>query len=180
MSSPSSTSRPSALAQVCRAWPYCWLRVVIEGVGDPGRYVPSAIARRRSAARRMYALGSDSSPIDTLVPYSIGKVANRNASTVVDRGRGRPKGCTLFGMYLWSLFGHDLMERPILHGITDDLAKAMRAAEPPLKDGRAFICVIEEVRMRINVTGLEENYAATGKRWNGRRNTSDGVHWRLC
>lgn len=83
-------------------------------------------------------------------------------------------------MYLWSLFGHDLMERPVLYGITDDLAKAMRAAEPPLKDGRAFICVIEEVRMRINVTGLEENYAATGKRWNGRRNTSDGVHWRLC
>jgi hypothetical protein len=83
-------------------------------------------------------------------------------------------------MYLWSLFGYDLMERPVLHGITDDLAKAMRAAEPPLKDGRAFICVIEEVRMRINVTGLEENYAATGKRWNGRRNTSDGVHWRLC
>lgn len=82
-------------------------------------------------------------------------------------------------MYLWSLFGYDLMERPILHGVTDDLAKAMRAVEPQLKDGRAFICVIEEVRMRINVTGLEENYAATGRRWNGRRNTSDGVHWRL-
>ncbi len=82
-------------------------------------------------------------------------------------------------MYLWSLFGYDLTERPILHGVTDDLAKAMRAVEPQLKDGRAFICVIEEVRLRINVTGLEDNYAATGKRWNGRRNTSDGVHWRL-
>jgi hypothetical protein len=35
----------------------------------------------------MYALGSDSSPIDILVPYSIGKVANRNASTRVDHGR---------------------------------------------------------------------------------------------
>ncbi len=82
-------------------------------------------------------------------------------------------------MYLWSLFGYDLMAGPLLHGVTDDLAKAMRAAEPQLTDGRAFICVIEEVRMRINVTGLEENYAATGKRWNGRRTTSDGVHWRL-
>lgn len=82
-------------------------------------------------------------------------------------------------MYLWSLFGYDLMERPVLYGITDDLAKAMRAAEPLLKEGRAFICVIEEVRMLISVTGLEENYAPTGKRWNGRRNTSDGVHWRL-
>jgi hypothetical protein len=82
-------------------------------------------------------------------------------------------------MYLWSLFGYDLMERPIMHGVTDDVAKAMRAAEPQLKDGRAFICVIEEVRLRISVTGLEENYVATGKRWNGRRTNSDGVHWRL-
>jgi hypothetical protein len=82
-------------------------------------------------------------------------------------------------MYLWSLFGNDLMARPLQHGITDDLAKAMRAAEPVVTDGRAFICVIEEVRMRINVTGLEENYAATGRRWNGRRNTSGGVHWNL-
>jgi hypothetical protein len=90
-----------------------------------------------------------------------------------------PDGRILFGMYLWSLFGNDLMGRPIQHGITDDLAKAMRAAEPELTGGRAFICVIEEVRLRINVTGLDENYAATGKRWNGRRNTSNGVHWRL-
>ncbi len=82
-------------------------------------------------------------------------------------------------MYLWFLLGNDLMGRPIQQGITDDVAKAMRAAEPQLKDGRAFICVIEEVRLRINVTGLNENYAATGKRWNGRRNSSDGVHWQL-
>jgi hypothetical protein len=59
------------------------------------------------------------------------------------------------------------------------VAKAMRAAESYLKNGRAFVCVIEEVRLRMNVTGLDENYAATGKRWNGRRNTGDGVHWQL-
>src|ERR1700727_3120773 len=87
MRSPSSTSTLSALAHVCRACPDCWLRVVIDGVGDPGGYFPSAIALRRSAARRTYALGSDSSPIDILVPYSIGKVANRNVSTVVDHLR---------------------------------------------------------------------------------------------
>src|ERR1700733_11496685 len=87
MSRPSSTSTFSALEQVCRAWPDCWLSVVIDGVGDPGGYVPSAIAFRTSAARRTYALGSDSSPIDILVPYSIGKVANRNVSTVVDHSR---------------------------------------------------------------------------------------------
>jgi hypothetical protein len=85
----------------------------------------------------------------------------------------------LSGMYLWSLLGNDLMGRPIQNGITDDVAKAMRIAESHLKDGRAFVCVIEEVRLRIKVTGLDENYAATGKRWNGRRNRSDGVHWQL-
>lgn len=82
-------------------------------------------------------------------------------------------------MYLWSGFGDDLMEPPVLYGITSDLARAMRAAEADLEDGRAFICVIEEVRMRISVTGLEEDYAATGKRWNGRRDDSEGVHWRF-
>jgi hypothetical protein len=82
-------------------------------------------------------------------------------------------------MYLWSLLGNDLLGRPVQHGITDDVAKAMRAAESHLKNGRAFVCVIEEVRLRMNVTGLDENYAATGKRWNGRRNTGDGVHWQL-
>lgn len=80
-------------------------------------------------------------------------------------------------MYLWSLLGNDLMAQPILHGITDDLARAMRTAEPHLMDGRAFICVIDEVRLRINVTGLDENYASTGRRWSGRRNNSHGVRW---
>jgi len=71
------------------------------------------------------------------------------------------------------------MSRPVLHGVTDDLANAMRSAEPHLKDGRAFICVIEEVQQRISVAGLDVTYVPTGKRWNGRRNNSDGVHWRL-
>src|SRR5215472_11811504 len=78
----------SALAQVCRACPYCWLSVVMDGVGIPGARVPSAICRRSIAARRTYALGSDSSLIDTLVPYSIGNIANRNASTLVEIRRG--------------------------------------------------------------------------------------------
>lgn len=82
-------------------------------------------------------------------------------------------------MYLWSLLGYELMQPPLLHGVTDDLAQAMRAVEPHIQDGRAFICVIEEVRLRISAAGLEETYAATGRRWHGRRNTSNGVHWRL-
>src|SRR6516162_10995196 len=87
-SRPSSSSVRSALAQVWRACPYCWLKVVMDGVGIPGARVPSAICRRSSAARRTYALGSDSSLIDTLVPYSIGNIANRNASTLVEIRRG--------------------------------------------------------------------------------------------
>src|SRR5580698_5195346 len=87
-SSPSSSSTRSAFAHVCRACPYCWLRVVMDGVGIPGVRVPSAICRRSSAASRTYALGSDSSLIDTLVPYSIGNIANRNASTLVEIRRG--------------------------------------------------------------------------------------------
>src|SRR5580700_2614393 len=84
---PSLTSTPSALEHVCLAWPYSWLSVVIDGVAVPGGYFPAMIAFRRTAASCMYALGSDSSPIDILEPYSIGKVANRNASTVVDPRR---------------------------------------------------------------------------------------------
>jgi hypothetical protein len=60
---------------------------VIDGVAVPGGYVPAAIALRMAPASCIYALGSDSSPIDILVPYSIAKAANRNASTVVDHGR---------------------------------------------------------------------------------------------
>src|SRR5579859_2447277 len=87
MSRPSLTRTPRALEHVCRAWPYSWLSVVIDGVAVPGGYFPATIALRMTPASCMYALGSDSSPIDILVPYSIGKVANRNASTVVERGR---------------------------------------------------------------------------------------------
>src|SRR5487761_1835593 len=92
VSSPSSSRTRSALAQVCRAWPYCWLSVVMDGVGMPGASFPAAMSRRVSAARRTYALGSDSSLIDILAPYSIGNIANRNASTLVDDRRRTQKG----------------------------------------------------------------------------------------
>src|SRR6516165_334416 len=68
----------------------------MDGVGIPGARVPSVIRRRSSAARRTYALGSDSSLIDTLVPYSIGNIANRNASTLVEIRRHR------YGALTWT------------------------------------------------------------------------------
>src|SRR5580704_13493449 len=119
---PSLTSTPSALEHVCLAWPYSWLSVVIDGVAVPGGYVPAAIALRRTPASCMYALGSDSSPIDILVPYSIGKVANRNASTVVDARREWSSSDTLSRMYLWEMVGHDTSEGSLCSGLGDDLA----------------------------------------------------------
>src|ERR1700733_8837286 len=110
MSSPSLTRIPRALEQVCLACPYSWLSVVIDGVALPDGYVPSAIALRSVLASCMYALGSDSSPIDMVKPYSIGKVANRNPSTVVDGRRDCSTCGTLGRMYLWTLIGHDTPE----------------------------------------------------------------------
>src|SRR6201992_586883 len=145
MSMPSLTSTPSALEHVCLAWPYSWLSVVIDGVAVPGGYVPAMIALRRTPASCMYALGSDSSPIDILVPYSIGKVANRNASTLVDCGRVRSSGALLTPMYLWELVGHDSSEGSLVSGIDDDLAAVMRSCALLLTPQRRFVVRVVEV-----------------------------------
>ena len=53
----------------------------------------------------------------------------------------------------------------------------MRMAEPEVAKGNAFLCIIEEVRPRISVGGLETIYAATGRHWIGRRTRVPGVFW---
>src|SRR5579859_5277300 len=151
MSRPSLTRTPRALEHVCRAWPYSWLSVVIDGVAVPGGYFPATIALRMTPASCMYALGSDSSPIDILVPYSIGKVANRNASTVVECGRDRSPGAMLSRMYLWDLVGHDTSEGSLCSGLGDDLAAVIRAAEPLLVKRVGFAVRIVEVVGRMSV-----------------------------
>src|SRR5215472_3672035 len=150
----------SALAQVCRACPYCWLSVVMDGVGIPGARVPSAICRRSIAARRTYALGSDSSLIDTLVPYSIGNIANRNASTLVEIRRllnsalasefvraatspstapsQNPGQVMIF--YSWTALS-GASGSSVAMGITDDRGRAMRAGEESLCSGRALVVI---------------------------------------
>jgi hypothetical protein len=80
-------------------------------------------------------------------------------------------------MYLWSLLGTDLSAGPASSGITADAASAMRMAEPEVAKGNAFLCIIEEVRPRISVGGLETIYAATGRHWIGRRTRVPGVFW---
>lgn len=83
----------------------------------------------------------------------------------------------LGGMYLWALFGYELMAGPVAVGASLSLSGAMRAAEGSLADPRGFIVSIKEVALRMNVTGLDDRYAASGGRWLGRRTRSGTVRW---
>ena len=58
-----------------------------------------------------------------------------------------------------------------------DAATAMRLAEPEVAKGNAFLCIIEEVRPRISVDGLETIYQSTGRHWIARRTRSRSVFW---
>jgi hypothetical protein len=80
-------------------------------------------------------------------------------------------------MYLWSLLGTDLSAGPASSGITMDAATAMRLGEPEVANGNAFLCIIEEVRPRISVGGLETIYQSTGRHWIGRRTRARSVFW---
>src|SRR6204780_5202626 len=80
-------------------------------------------------------------------------------------------------MYLWSLLGYDIVAEPTAHGVCSDAASAMRMSEPRVKDGSVFLCIVEEVRLRICVGGLETTYQGTGRYFIGRRTRSGGVYW---
>ena len=80
-------------------------------------------------------------------------------------------------MWLWSLLGYDIVAGPTAHGVCSDAASAMRRGEPRVKDGSVFLCIVEEVRLRISVGGLETTYQGTGRYYIGRRTRSGGVYW---
>jgi hypothetical protein len=80
-------------------------------------------------------------------------------------------------MYLWSLLGYDIVAEPTAHGVCSDAASAMRMGEPRVKDGSVFLCIVEEVCLRICVGGLETTYQGTGRYYIGRRTRSGGVYW---
>jgi hypothetical protein len=77
-------------------------------------------------------------------------------------------------MYLWCLLGNDIVAGPAAHGVCSDAASAMRVGEPRVKDGSIFLCIVEEVRLRISVYGLETTYQGTGRYFVGRRTRSGG------
>lgn len=80
-------------------------------------------------------------------------------------------------MYLWALFGYELMTGPVAVGASPSLAEAMRAAEGSLSDPRGFVAAIKEAALHMNVAGLDDRYAVSGRRWIGRRTASGGIRW---
>src|ERR1700685_1931014 len=158
----------------------------MDGVGVPGLRDPSAISRRSRAARRTYALGSDSSLIDTLVPYSIGNIANRNASTLVEIRRGvnsaltseitgaatgpetarsqNPGQVMTLIFYSWTAL-NGASGSSVAMGVTDDRGRAMRAGEECLGSGRAIVVIIEAVRPAMAQRTLAPCYIGTGVGW---------------
>jgi hypothetical protein len=81
------------------------------------------------------------------------------------------------GMYLWALLGYDVMAGPVTAGASLSLPRAMLAAEGSLSDPRGFFALVEEVSLRMNVTGLDDHYTASGRKWLGRRTRSGGIRW---
>lgn len=53
----------------------------------------------------------------------------------------------------------------------------MRLSESAVAQGTAFLAIIEEVRPRISVGGLEIIYQSTGRHWIGRRTRRRSVYW---
>lgn len=80
-------------------------------------------------------------------------------------------------MYLWALLSGDTSAPPAVRGITDNLDRAMRVAEPYLVGERAFLCWIVQVRYAMTVPSMDMCYVPTGRAWNGRRNIRGGVTW---
>jgi hypothetical protein len=68
-------------------------------------------------------------------------------------------------------------EPPVAMGITDDRARAMKAAEETLGSGRAAMVIIEVVRPGMAARTLAPCYVRTGVGWLGRRTPAGGVAW---
>ena len=84
---------------------------------------------------------------------------------------------TLTAMYLWALLSADTSASPAVRGITDNLDRAMRVAEPYLIEERAILCRIAQVRYAMTVPSMDMCYVQTGRGWNGRRDNRGGVTW---
>jgi hypothetical protein len=81
-------------------------------------------------------------------------------------------------MYSWTALSGRTNEAVVGLGITPSHEKAKLDAEELLRDGKAFLAVIETVRPVMAAHSLSPCYLRTGAAWLGRRNNSGGVAWR--
>ena len=67
---------------------------------------------------------------------------------------------------------------PVAMGITDDRARAMKAAEETLGSGQAVMVIIEAVRPAMAAHTLAPCYVRTGVGWLGRCTDAGEVAWK--
>lgn len=80
--------------------------------------------------------------------------------------------------YCWTILPADTSQVPMRLGVSGDREQAQRIAEPILlRDGGAFLALIEAVRPALASPGLSPCYQRTGRSWTGRRTNGGGVHW---
>lgn len=79
-------------------------------------------------------------------------------------------------MYSWTLLTRKPADPAYRVGVTDDLARTQREAEPYLESGKAFVCRIEKVRFTMTAD-LSSSYAPVGLYWIGRLNSRGRVTW---
>jgi hypothetical protein len=80
--------------------------------------------------------------------------------------------------YSWTALSGRTDDAVVAMGITGDHMKARQDAEEPLRQGTAFLAIIEAVRPVMAAHSLSPCYLRTGAAWLGRRNASGGVSWR--
>lgn len=79
-------------------------------------------------------------------------------------------------MYTWTLLTREPAAPAYRTGVTDDLARVQREAEPYLESGEAFVCYIEKVRFALTAD-LGSTYVPVGLYWVGRLNRQARVTW---
>jgi hypothetical protein len=80
-------------------------------------------------------------------------------------------------LFSWTLLTRKPGDVPYMMGITDDMDRARRVAEPHLVSGMAFLCHIERVRYAMTAADMRSCYMSTGQYWVGRLAEGGRVAW---
>lgn len=81
--------------------------------------------------------------------------------------------------FRWSVVAADMMQPPVVAGISGDREQAQEAAGSALlRDRRGIVALVEAVRPALMAPGIDSGYQPTGLAWMGRRKRGGGgVHW---